>query len=51
MSLVTGKRRNATIKALEMCEFAKIMIWDFAELLEKHPVLAARIEEVAEARA
>ena len=50
VSLVTGKRRNATVTALEMCELAKIMTWDFSELLERNPMLAGRIKVVAEQR-
>ena len=45
--LVTGKKRNATVVALETCELGKIMTWDFQELMETHPVLAERIKAVA----
>jgi len=50
VSLVTGKKRNATVTALETCELAKIMTWDFGQLMEEHPVLAGRIKAIADAR-
>ena len=50
VSLVTGKKRNATVTALETCELAKIMTWDFDALLAEHPVLAARIKAIADQR-
>jgi len=50
VSLVTGEKRNATVTALETCEFAKIMIWDFTELTEKNPLLAGRIKALADQR-
>ena len=50
VSLVTGKKRNATVTALETCELAKIMTWDFGSLMEEHPVMAARIKAIADER-
>ena len=50
VSLVTGNKRNATVTALETCELGKIMTWDFQDLLQQHPTLAARIEAVAKDR-
>ena len=50
VSLVTGKKRNATVTALETCELAKIMTWDFDKLMDEHPVMAARIKPIADAR-
>ena len=44
VSLVTGKKRNATVTALETCELAKIMTWDFDTLLAEQPLLAGRIK-------
>ena len=50
VSLVTGEKRNATVTALETCDLAKIMMWDFDELLTEHPVLAARIKAIVDER-
>lgn len=50
VSLVTGQKRNATVTALETCELAKIMTWDFDVLLKEHPILARRIETIANER-
>ncbi|MEM7339597.1 MAG: cyclic nucleotide-binding domain-containing protein [Actinomycetota bacterium] len=50
VSLVTGNRRNATVTALEGCELAKIMTWDFPELMNQHPALASRIQASADER-
>jgi len=50
VALVTGERRNATVKAIDSCRLAKMMGWDFAELLVKNPALADRIRTAAENR-
>lgn len=50
VALVTGNRRNATVTALEGCELAKIMTWDFGELMNQSPALASRIQASADAR-
>lgn len=50
VALVTGEKRNATVKALDTCRLARIMTWDFPKLLEEHPTLATRIRESADAR-
>lgn len=50
VALVTGDKRNATVKAIETCHLAKIMTWDFPKLMEEHPVLAGRIKASADAR-
>ena len=50
VALVQGQKRNATVKAAEYGRVAKMMIWDFRELVEKNPVLAARIQQAAEQR-
>ena len=50
VSLVTGQKRNATVTALETCELAKIMVWDFGELTAQNPVLAGRVKAIADAR-
>ena len=50
VSLVTGNKRNATVTALETCELAKIMTWDFTTLMAEHPVLASRSKALADER-
>ena len=50
VALVKGHKRNATVKATDHGHLAKMMIWDFRELMDKSPVLAARLEAAAEAR-
>ena len=50
VALVTGERRNATVKALETCRLAKIMTWDFPKLMEEHPAIAGRIKASADER-
>ena len=47
VALVTGQRRNATVKAIDSCRLAKMMAWDFNELTDAHPALAARIAAAA----
>lgn len=49
-ALVTGDRRNATVIAAETTRLAKLMTWDFQELMAQSPELAARIEAAAEER-
>ncbi len=50
VALVTGQRRNATVKAIDTCRLAKMMAWDFNELIDAHPALAARIATAAAQR-
>ena len=50
MSLVHGETRNATVKAIDSGRVAKMMTWDFKELMEANPLLATRIESVAQER-
>jgi len=50
VSLVRGERRNATVSAMETCRLAKMMTWDFRELMQNHPALASRIEAKADER-
>ncbi|HBA59412.1 MAG TPA: hypothetical protein DCZ92_01040 [Elusimicrobia bacterium] len=42
--------RSATIVALEKCEAARIVLDDLKKLLDRHPELRARIEEMARRR-
>jgi CRP-like cAMP-binding protein len=51
VALVTGGRRNATVKAMETCHLAKMMTWDFQTLMDSNPTLAERLKKVAEERA
>ncbi len=44
VALVTGNKRNATVKALETCQLAKLMTWDFQQLRERNPTFEARIQ-------
>lgn len=46
VSLVTGEKRNATVKALETCQLAKMMTWDFQELRKRNDSFEARIQAV-----
>lgn len=50
VSLVRGTKRNATVKAMDHGHLAKMMIWDFRELMEKSPVLATRLQAAAAER-
>lgn len=50
VAMVTGAKRNATVTAMETCQLAKIMIWNFDDLTERSPNLAARLKAVAEER-
>ncbi len=50
VALVRGTRRNATVKATEATRLAKLMTWDFREVLAENPELAARLEESARRR-
>lgn len=47
VALVSGQRRNATVSALETCDLAKIMVWDFQQLTSEHPTLASRVRQAA----
>ncbi|MGH1488671.1 MAG: cyclic nucleotide-binding domain-containing protein [Acidimicrobiales bacterium] len=44
VSLVTGEKRNATVKALETCQLAKMMTWDFQELRKRNASFESRIQ-------
>lgn len=50
VALVTGQKRNATVRATETCHLAKTMVWEFHELVESTPVLAGRIKNIVDAR-
>lgn len=51
VALVRGERRNATVTATETCRLAKMMTWDFTELLRQHTTLAQSIQAKADERA
>lgn len=44
VALVTGNKRNATVKALETCQLAKMMTWDFQQLRESNPTFESRMQ-------
>jgi len=50
VSLVTGEKRNATVTALETCELAKIMVWNYDVLTKDYPELARRVKAIADQR-
>ena len=50
VSMVTGAKRNATVRATETCQLAKIMIWNFEELTTRSPKLAERLRAAAAER-
>jgi CRP-like cAMP-binding protein len=50
MALVRGDRRNATVTATETGRVAKMMTWDFNELIEQHPSVAQCIQAVVAER-
>lgn len=50
VALVTGEKRNARVTAKTRCRLACMMSWDFKAMTEKFPVIAERIEAVAEQR-
>jgi len=50
MALVFDHKRNATVRASERSRLAKMMNWDFQELIEKNATLAQRVESVAHER-
>ena len=50
MSLMTGERRNATVRAVNACELAVVGHEPFREVLAAFPDLAQRISESLESR-
>jgi small-conductance mechanosensitive channel/CRP-like cAMP-binding protein len=50
MSLATGERRSATVRALGPCELIVVGHAPFREVLEQNPELAQRISEVLASR-
>jgi small-conductance mechanosensitive channel/CRP-like cAMP-binding protein len=50
MSLVTGERRTATVRALGTCQVICVGHEAFREVLEAHPDLATRISDVLASR-
>ena len=50
LGLLSDSRRSAKVIALTRCAVARIMTWDFRTMLAEHPLLATRIEAVAEQR-
>ena len=50
MGLISGERRNARVVAHTRCQLAWMMGWDFSEMTEELPAVAARIEETVAER-
>jgi CRP-like cAMP-binding protein len=50
LGLLGDSRRSAKVIALTRCAVARIMGWDFRTMLVEFPLIAARIEAVAEQR-
>ncbi|HSJ28642.1 MAG TPA: cyclic nucleotide-binding domain-containing protein [Acidimicrobiia bacterium] len=50
MSLATGSRRNADVVSTEQMSIAHFMIWDFRALMDKHPEVKERIDQVVAER-
>lgn len=49
-ALVKGEKRNARVTAKTRCRLACMMGWDFKEMTEQLPTVAARIDAVVHAR-
>jgi len=47
VSLLQGDKRNATVVAMETCELAKVMTWDFDAFKNVSPRLSARLGAAA----
>ena len=47
ISLLKAQKRNATVKALEMCEVYKLSQKDFRNVIEPHPDLLQKMEIIA----
>lgn len=43
--LVTGDRRNSRVVAKQRCTVAQLMTWDFKEMAEEFPTIAAHVEQ------
>ena len=46
MSLATGARRSADVVAKEQMSLAQMMVWDFRNLVDKHPEVKERIDRL-----
>lgn len=46
MSLSTGALRSADVVAKEQMSVAQMMVWDFRELVDKHPEVKERIDRL-----
>jgi len=49
-ALVKGEKRNARVTAHTRCHLACMMGWDFKEMIEQFPSVAARVAEAVEER-
>lgn len=50
MSLATGARRSADVVAKEQMSLAQMMVWDFRNLVDKHPEVKERIDRLVAER-
>ena len=50
IALLEHERRIATVEAMTRMKLATMMIWDFKQMLDDVPVVAARVREALEAR-
>lgn len=51
MGVMSGDRRNARVVAKTRCALAGSITWDFRQITDDYPVLAARIQAVIDERA
>lgn len=50
MSLATGARRSADVISKEQMSVAQMMVWDFRQLVDKHPEVKERIDRLVAER-
>lgn len=50
VSLATGSRRNADVVSGSQMTLAHLMVWEFRSLVEKHPEVKERIDELVAQR-
>jgi CRP-like cAMP-binding protein len=50
MALVGTGKRNADVVATSAMVLATMMVWDFRNLTQSHPLVAGRLEEIIAAR-
>ena len=50
MALLSGQRRNATVVAVDFCQFLTLTVEDFASFVKQHAGLRERLDQIASAR-